>query len=72
MSNSTASSKLRRSPWPPPHQILEIARAAFHRGFEPIRYQIAEKSDNIKQGALAASVGAHQDVEAAKLDIDVP
>ena len=56
---------------PPPHQVLEVAGAFLHRRIEAVGHEIPEEGYGVEQRALAAGVGADQDVEAVEPDVHV-
>ena len=55
-----------------PGQILEVAGAVVDRSPESVPHHVPEERDDVEQRALAARVGADQDVEAVERDVDVP
>ncbi len=55
-----------------PGQILEVAGALVDSYPESVPDHVPEERDDVEQRALAARIGADEDVEAVERDVDVP
>ena len=57
--------------WPAPDEILKVLATAVNRLFQPVSNEVAHERHHVKEGALAASVGTYEDMEAIKGHIHV-